>query len=402
MNPQDIISRLKPLYGEGTQRLHVGLVQLRTNQPLFGPEFSSFEASQRTQTDRKVSFDPAIPKSSERGKRQRLKREPADARHLPPHYVDTDVYPDTHVSKIIDTSNGIVNFDPDTSGVRVTEEPGGMAVYFMQMLSLGGVTIMCFYDTGAQMSLIETSLARELKLRMIDRNGFLMIGAGNHVTRTTDGTYELLLGRNHGENIYRFGVCGMQRITGRMAECDWKPAHAAIQREGKRLAQKYDSVKHLDSFLQPGDVLPPSSGGFRARLLIGLKLPDLQPTVMFHLPSGLLVARTKLYDTFNSNVVFGGVYELIDHYTKQACAKYASAYTCDPYMAFNRHCSTEYFTFRNSVYPDMITISGQDEDEQWDEETGEGAGALAHDDNLLTAATGSGKTDSRRCLEEGI
>ena len=160
----------------------MGLVQLGVTQPILKSEFSSFEASQRTQTDKKVKFDPAIPKSSERGKRSRLKRE-VDERNLPPHYVDTDTYPDTHVSKIIDTCNGIVtNFDPDTSGVQVIGEPGGMAVYFMQMLALGGTTILCFYDTGAQMSLIETSLARELKLRMIDRNGFLMIGAGNHVT----------------------------------------------------------------------------------------------------------------------------------------------------------------------------------------------------------------------------
>ena len=400
MNPQDIISKLKPLYGEGTQRLHVGLVQLGITQPIPDSDFSSFRASQRTQTDKKVSFDPAIPKSSERGKRPRLKRE-VDERNLPPHFVDTDTYPDTHVSKVIDTSSGTVtNFDPETSGVQVIGEPGGMAVYFMQFLALGGVTILCFYDTGAQMSLIETSLARELKLRMIDRNGFLMIGAGNHVTRTTDGTYELLLGRNQGENIYRFGVCGMQKLTGRMAPCDWKPAHTAIKQEGKRLAQEYDSVKHLDRFLQPGEILPPSSGGNRARLLIGLKLPDLQPTVMFHLPSGILVARTKLYDTFNSNVVFGGVYQLVDHFTQQAYAKYASAYACDPYTAFNRHCFTEYIMFRDSVYPDMITMTGQDEDEQWDMETGEGVGAPAHGDNLLTAATGSGKTDSKRCLEE--
>ena len=400
MNQSEIISKLKPLYGEGTQRLHVGLVQLGPTQPILKSEFSSFEASQRTQTDKQVKFDPAIPNSSGRGKRPRLKRE-VDERNLPPHYVDTDMYPDTHVSKIIDTCKGIVtNFDPDTSGVQVIGEPGGMAVYFMQMLALGGITILCFYDTGAQMSLIETSLARELKLRMIDRNGFLMIGAGNHVTRTTDGVYELLLGRNQGENIYRFGVCGMQKLTGQMAPCNWKPAHSAIKQEGERLAQEYDSVKHLDRFLQPGEILPPSSGGFRARLLIGLKLPDLQPTVMFHLPSGILVARTKLYDTFNSNVVFGGVYQLIDHYATQAYAKFASAYTCDPYTAFNRHCFTEYIVFRDSVYPDIVTMAGQDEDEQWDVETGEGVGALAHGDNLLTAATGSGETDSERCLEE--
>ena len=199
---------------------------------------------------------------------------------------------------------GIIrDFDPGTSGIQVIGEPDGLAIYFMQFLALGRVAILCFYDTGAQMSLIETSLARELKLRMIDRNGFFMIGAGNHVTRTTDGTYEMVLGNNQGGSIYRFGVCGMERLTGNMALCNWKPVHAQVRQEGAKMAQKYDDVRHLDRFLQPDEVLPPSSGGARARLMIGLKLPELQPTVMFHLPSGLLVARTKLYDTFNSNVV---------------------------------------------------------------------------------------------------
>ena len=91
------------------------------------------------------------------------------------------------------------------------------------------------------MSCIETSLARQLELRMIDRRGFFLVGAGNHVTRTTDGTYEMLLGKTQGGSIYRFGVCGMERLTGRMAECDWKPSHALVKQVGLELAQKYDS-----------------------------------------------------------------------------------------------------------------------------------------------------------------
>ena len=191
----------------------------------------------------------------------------------------------------------------------------------------------------------------------------------------------------------------MERLTGNMALGNWKPVHAQVRQEGAKMAQKYDDVKHLDRFLQPDEVLPPSSGGARARLMIGLKLPELQPTVMFHLPSGLLVARTKLYDTFNSNVVFGGVYHLIDYYTKIAYAKYVGTYECSPYMAYNRRCYEEYVTFRGSIYPEVVT-PGQVENKQRDVETGEEVGALVGNDIFLTAATGSGQTESGWCLEE--
>merc|ERR1712020_392898 len=339
--------------------------------------------------------------SSTRGKGKGVKRERVDESSLPPHIVGADEYPDTHLSKIIDTSTGVVKtFDPEISGVRVNDEPRGVAVYFMQYLALGSATILCFYDTGAQMSCIETSLARQLELRMIDRKGFFLVGAGNHVSRTTDGTYEMLIGKTQGGSIYRFGVCGMERLTGRMAECDWKPSHALVKQVGLELAQKHDNVKHLDKFLQPDEPLPPSSGGSRARLLIGLRLPVLQPTVIFHLPSGLLVARTKLFDIFNSNVVFGGGYHLVDYHVEQAYAKYASAYPHDRYTAFNRRCHMEYAIFYGSIYPEIFTKSGQDEGKQRDSETGGVVGILNHDDDLPPAATGRRTTDSRWCLEK--
>ena len=330
-----------------------------------------------------------------------MKRELVDEASLPPHIVGPDEYPDTHLPKIIDTSTGVVKtFDPEISGVQVIDEPRGVAVYFMQYLALGGATILCFYDTGAQMSCIETSLARQLELRMIDRKGFFLVGAGNHVTRTTDGTYEMLIGKTQGGSIYRFGVCGMEKLTGRMAECDWKPSHALVKQVGAELAQEHDNVKHLDQFLQPDEPLPPSSGGSRARLLIGLRLPVLQPTVIFHLPSGLLVARTKLFDIFNSNVVFGGVYHLVDYHVEQAYAKYASAYPHDRYTAFNRRCHMEYAVFYGSIYPEIFTKSGQDGGKQRDSETGGVVGILNHDDDLPPAATGRRTTDSGWCLEK--
>ena len=111
------------------------------------------------------------------------------------------------------------------------------------------------------------------------------------------------------------------------------------------------------------------------------------------------MARTKLYDTFNSNVVFGGVYHLVDYYTKIAYAKYVGTYECTPYTAYNRRCYEEYVTFRGSIYSGVVT-PGQVEIKQRDVETGEEVRVLVDDDVSLTAATGSGQTESGWCLEE--
>ena len=224
--------------------------------------------------------------------------------------------------------------------------------------------VLCFYDTGAQMSLIETALARSLKLQMIRREGFLLVGAGNHVTYTDDGTYELVLGSSRDEEIFRISVSGMPILTGPMTYCNWKPIHAQVREQGEGLAQKSDSVRHLDKFLQPRESLPPMTGGDKVRLLIGLKLPSLQPAVIFHLPSGILVARARLRDAYGSNVVFGGVYNLFDAHTIQTCARFASAFQCNPYVAFNRRCYEEYIVFRNSVYPANFSLPEGKECEQ--------------------------------------
>ena len=111
--------------------------------------------------------------------------------------------------------------------------------------------VLCSYDTGAQLSLIETALARSLELRMIRRKDFLLVDAGNHVSSTSDGTYELVLVGSQNGEIFRFSVSGIQTLTGPMTSCNWKSIHAQVREIGEGLAQKYDCVKHLDRFLQP-------------------------------------------------------------------------------------------------------------------------------------------------------
>merc|ERR1712173_287356 len=246
-------------------------------------------------------------------------------------------------------------------GDKVVTESPGIAVYFMQQLHMSGKVILCFYDTGAQMSLIKTDLARYLELPMINREGFHLVGAGEHVTRTTDGTYEMMLGKGPSGEIFRFKVSGMRRLTGTMLQCGWESIHEEVRAKGSALEREHPCFKDLGLCLKDGEPLPSVTGGSEVELLIGLKLPTLQPTVIFSLPSGILVARAKLYDIYNSNVVFGGMSQTLDAHLRQTYVQLSSARRCSYYEAYNSHCLEEYVKFRDSICPDPVLVDRDDE-----------------------------------------
>ena len=278
------------------------------------------------------------------------------------YVVKPSEYPDTHEPMMMDTTSGrTIRYDHDSMRDRVISEPPGVAVYFMQHLRMLNRVILCFYDTGAQMSLIRTDLARYLKLPMVNRQGFHLVGAGEHVTRTTDGTYEMMLGKGPSGEIFRFKVSGMEHLTGTMLQCGWETIHDEVRAKSREIEREHPCFKDLNLCLKDGEPLPPLTGGSEVELLIGLKLPTLQPTVIFSLPSGILVAKAKLYDVYNSNVVFGGMSQALDAHLRQTYAQFSSSHRCGYYEAYNHHCFEEYVKFRDSIYPDPVLVDRDDE-----------------------------------------
>ena len=278
------------------------------------------------------------------------------------YVVKPSEYPEGLEPMLMDTTSGrTIRYDPSSMADKVVSESSGIAVYFMQQLHMSGKVIVCFYDTGAQMSLIKTDLARYLELPMINREGFHLVGAGEHVTRTTDGTYEMMLGKGPAGEIFRFKVSGMRRLTGPMLQCGWETIHDEVRAKSGELKQEHPCFTELGLCLREGEPLPTLTGGAEVELLIGLKLPTLQPTVIFSLPSGILVARAKLYDVYNSNVVFGGMSQTLDAHLRQTYVQLSSARRCSYYEAYNHHCLEEYIKFRDSIYPDPVLVDRDDE-----------------------------------------
>ena len=97
--------------------------------------------------------------------------------------VSPSTYSDDKETVVFDTVSGEASeFNEKKQRDSIVEESEGISVYFMQMFNIGKKRVMAFYDSGAQLSLIETKLARELRLKMVDRSGFYMGGAGNKMT----------------------------------------------------------------------------------------------------------------------------------------------------------------------------------------------------------------------------
>ena len=147
------IQHFKSLYGEGTERQCVGLAQRGVNRLSLDPNLTNFDVAQSRQ-EKHVEFDPATSDPSLRKRRKRLKELEPNARTLEPYFVETSEYPDNYESKLINTTTGVMaQFDPMNPKSQVVMESEGLPISFMQFLLLCKVMVLCFYDTGAQMSL---------------------------------------------------------------------------------------------------------------------------------------------------------------------------------------------------------------------------------------------------------
>ena len=355
-----IIENLKREYGEGMNKLQIHAVSIF---PFHGTEFD-FEQYQNDAKVWRKKRDKLDSKYSKDGKEEdkdvlddlyRPHEADCPGHNLPPlPQVSPSTYSDDKETVVFDTVSGEAGeFNEKKQRDSIVEESEGISVYFMQMFNLGKKRVMAFYDSGAQLSLIETKLARELRLKMVDRSGFYMVGAGNKMTVTEDGEYEMVLGKGRHGEIYRFRASGMPSLTGTMIQCDWRPIHPEVRRFGATFASARPGLSG-DLQLKPDEVLPPSIGGAKVRLLIGLKIPSFTPKVMFILPSGVMVARAALYDVYGSNIVFGGVYNMYDRYYQKQYSKMLSIFECSQYMEYNAKCWDEYIKFRDSIYPDEI------------------------------------------------
>ena len=303
-------------------------------------------------------------------------------------------YKGSATPRVLDTTNGeTICLDLQKKEIARTliKASKGLPLYFMQEFNLDGIKVLCFFDSGAMFNLMKTAIARKLNLPMISRKPMYVVGAGEHVHSTGDGKYELILGQGkHGER-YLLEVAGSEELTGYMLEADFRQSHDEVRDLAKKHAEEGQEVMSED------EKLPLSVGGAKAGMIIGISTPTLQPKIIMCLPSGLLVARSRLKDVHGSQIVFGGMFNdykrffqsnYIGHPNLTPGLYKMTSDQVDEYTLRHQFCWEEYCNFRDSLRVDRVYFSqGKEHNEKWKEAVEKETDAMTEESPIVIAGS---------------
>ena len=169
-------------------------------------------------------------------------------------------------------------------------------VYIFQMIRIGGNTGLVFYDSGATGNLVRGDFAERVGFKVLDPQSQLVGALGNTTMWTNYGIYGALLGDEATGVYHNLSFQGITEITNQFPHYDLTPILNEVRSTGN---------------LDPNEPLPSYVGGRSTDILIGLRSSELQPKLLFTLPSGLGVYRCQFRDQNGSSIAFGGPHSAI-------------------------------------------------------------------------------------------
>jgi len=199
---------------------------------------------------------------------------------------------------VFDTTNGASV--PCPQSVRV--ESDNDSIYIFQMIKTNGHTGLVFYDSGATGNLVKGVFAEAAGFKVLDPASRLVGALGSTSMWTKYGLYSATLGDETRGSYHQLTFQGIDKITSNFPQYDLGPILNEVRATGQ-----FDSKEPLPRYV----------GGRSTDILIGLKSSELQPRLLFTLPSGLGVYRCLLKDCWGSDIAFGGPHELISSINKR-------------------------------------------------------------------------------------
>jgi hypothetical protein len=236
---------------------------------------------------------------------------------------------------VIDTHSGEL---VETTEDNIIPESKQDAFYIMQILNLRGQDVLTFYDSGANHHIIDGSLAEDIQLKVLKKEGVEIQGIAGKKTWSNYGTYGLTLGPTEDAFYHRLSAQGLGGLSDAFDRYDLKEINQEVKKSGK---------------LQSGyQTLPKYIGGLPPKLLLGIKETGLQPELLFQLPSGLGVYRSQLKDKFGSRICYGGPHELFTKVNKKNGTHFnqINAFFIDMASKFN---SSPFPSIARSLNPDF-------------------------------------------------
>lgn len=230
---------------------------------------------------------------------------------------------------VFDTSSGRKS---TLNSHTVINEQGGSVVYIMQWLQIGSSKCLCFFDTGANVHMIDGQMAEKEKIRVITQSPTTLKVVGGKEVVTDYGSYRLNIGPdaeglNHGLDCY-----GMSSVTGHFPKHDLLEVNQELRNH------------HQFGHFVANEVLPDYVGGSKVHLLLGIKL-SVQPVHLFTLESGISVFRSPFKDIFGSDICYGGSHQSFKESKTSPQTYHAALFLNDEESAsmsvFQATCDTE-------------------------------------------------------------
>jgi hypothetical protein len=243
-----------------------------------------------------------------------------------------------------DTRDGSVRqIEPrDTIIMPSKEEP----FFIMQQLRIGGEDVLTFYDTGANVHLVEGALAERVGFTVLDDKCVSIGVIGGGQVWTEYGQYACVLGPDANRQYHQIECQGLERISSYVPEVDLRPL-----------------AKLAAPTLLYGDKMnyPKQVGGDRVKLLIGIRSTALGPRLHCSLPNGLGVFISALLDIHGSKICFGGTHEVFTQgfakagmsagHVQVLLTQIASAYMRTPYTMVRASCDDHGPTEGGEIVP---------------------------------------------------
>ena len=193
-------------------------------------------------------------------------------------------------SQVYDTRDGSSHLiQPHDKIVTPSKE---QPFFVMQQLRIGGEDVLTFYDSGANVHLVEDSLAERVGFTVLDNKCVSISVVGGGQVWSEYGQYTCVLGP---VQYHQIECQGLGHIASYVPEVDLRP-----------LAEEAALTLYNGSQLR----YPEKVGGDRVKLLIGIRSTALTPRLHHSLPNGLGIYVSALSDIHGSNICFGGTHEV--------------------------------------------------------------------------------------------
>ena len=139
-----------------------------------------------------------------------------------------------------------------------------------------------FFDRGANIHIIDGSLAEKEGLQRVFSNPTCLTVVGGNRVKSNHGTFRFNLGPRDNGEFHEVVCVGMSDVTAGFGSYD--------------LSEILEEYRDQAGLEERNIILPERVGGSKVQLLLGIKNTKLDPVLVKILPSGVAVYRSPFKD----------------------------------------------------------------------------------------------------------